>query len=94
MVVDISRVGGPALARGPARRRTSFVSVLGRWWRGSAATLVFLLPMLLVFGLFSWWPIARTVVMSLQETNLVGTAEWEGLEIFRTVLADPMLPVA
>ncbi|MFD7072780.1 carbohydrate ABC transporter permease [Nocardioides sp. NPDC059952] len=94
MAVDISRVGGPALVRGPARRRTSFVSLVAGWWRGSAATLVFLLPMLLVFGLFSWWPIARTVVMSLQETNLVGPAEWVGLDNFRTVLSDPLLPLA
>jgi multiple sugar transport system permease protein len=27
--------------------------------------------LLLVFGLFSWFPIGRAVVMSLQSTNLV-----------------------
>ena len=88
----MSRVGGPALVRGPARRRTSRVSVVAKWWRGSAATLVFLLPMLLVFGLFSWWPIARTVVMSLQETNLIDPPQWVGLDNFRAVFSDPLLP--
>ena len=31
--------------------------------------------MLLVFGAFSWWPIVRAVVMSVQETNLVDAAD-------------------
>ncbi|MFC7494099.1 MULTISPECIES: carbohydrate ABC transporter permease [unclassified Nocardioides] len=62
--------------------------------RGSVATLVFLLPMLLVFGLFSWWPIARSFVMSLQQTNLVTPAEFVGLDNFRAVLDDPLLGTA
>jgi multiple sugar transport system permease protein len=62
--------------------------------RGSVATLVFLLPMLLVFGLFSWWPIARSFVMSVQQTNLVTPAEFVGLDNFRAVLDDPLLGTA
>ncbi|MDF1602410.1 sugar ABC transporter permease [Nocardioides sp. YIM 152315] len=62
--------------------------------RGSAATVVFLLPMLLVFGLFSWWPIVRSFVMSLQQTNLVTPAEFVGLDNFRAVLDDPLLTTA
>ncbi|WP_091122260.1 carbohydrate ABC transporter permease [Nocardioides terrae] len=66
-----------------------------RWVRGSGpATLLFLLPMLLVFGLFSWWPIARTVVMAFQQTNLVEPAHWVGLDNFHRVLTDPLLPTA
>lgn len=61
--------------------------------RGGLSTLVFALPVLVVFGLFSWLPIGRAVVMSLQETNLVTTA-WVGLENFRTVLSDPLLGTA
>jgi multiple sugar transport system permease protein len=62
--------------------------------RGSGATIAFLLPMLLVFGLFSWWPIVRSVVMSMQQTNLVTPAEFVGLDNFRAVLADPLLTTA
>ena len=62
--------------------------------RGSVATVVFLLPMLLVFGLFSWWPIVRSFVMSLQQTNLVTPAEFVGLDNFRAVLDDPLLGTA
>ena len=35
--------------------------------------------MLLIFGAFSWYPIVRTVIMSLQHTNLVQPATWVGL---------------
>ena len=59
--------------------------------RGSLSTLVFLVPLLLVFGIFSWIPIGRAVVMSYQETNLVTPATFVGLQNFRDVLADPLL---
>ena len=62
--------------------------------RASAAPILFLLPMLLVFGLFSWWPIVRSVVMSLQQTNLVTAPEFVGLDNFRAVLDDPLLGTA
>ena len=72
-------------------------ATMPRSWRasrGSAGTLVFLLPMLLVFGLFSWWPIVRSFVMSVQQTNLVTPAEFVGLDNFRAVLDDPLLGTA
>jgi multiple sugar transport system permease protein len=65
------------------------------WVRGGGlTTLVFLLPLLLVFGAFSWYPIVRTVTMSLQHTNLVQPAKWVGLQNFSTVIHDPLLPTA
>ena len=60
--------------------------------RSLGGTILFALPMLVVFGLFSWWPILRSVVMSLQKTNLVDPPEWVGLDNFRAVLEDPLLP--
>jgi multiple sugar transport system permease protein len=60
----------------------------------SIGPIVFLLPMLLVFGLFSWWPIVRSFVMSVQQTNLVTPAEFVGLDNFRAVLDDPLLTTA
>jgi multiple sugar transport system permease protein len=61
---------------------------------GGLTTLVFLLPMILIFGAFSWYPIVRTAIMSVQHTNLVQPATWVGLDNFRTVLNDPLLPKA
>lgn len=68
-------------------RRTPLTWVRG----GGLSTLVFLLPLLLVFGIFSWIPIGRAVLMSFQETNLVTPSTFVGLQNFKDVLADPLL---
>jgi multiple sugar transport system permease protein len=57
---------------------------------GGLSTFLFALPLLLIFGLFSWWPIGRSLVMSFEKTNLL-TSSWVGLDNFRAVLADPLL---
>ncbi|MDQ7993330.1 MAG: sugar ABC transporter permease [Propionicimonas sp.] len=62
--------------------------------KGGLTTLAFALPMILVFGVFSLWPILRSMVMAFQETNLVGPAVWVGLDNFEWVLTDPDLPIA
>lgn len=62
-----------------------------RWARGGGlSTLLLLLPLLLVFGYFAWFPIGRAVVMSFQETNLVTDPAWVGLDNFRQVVGDPL----
>ncbi|WP_201260887.1 carbohydrate ABC transporter permease [Embleya scabrispora] len=63
-------------------------------WRGGARHLVpalFLLPTVLVFGLFSWWPIIRSLLLSFQQTNLVEPATWVGFDNYQTLLDDPLL---
>ncbi|NNH06834.1 carbohydrate ABC transporter permease [Cellulomonas fimi] len=60
--------------------------------RGGLSSLVLALPLLLVFGIFSWWPIVQAVVMSVQETNLIDPPTFVGLENFLTIFADPLLP--
>jgi multiple sugar transport system permease protein len=62
--------------------------------RGGLSSLLFALPLLIVFGVFSWWPIVRSIVMSFQKTNLVGTPTWVGWKNFDFVLTDPDLPTA
>jgi multiple sugar transport system permease protein len=77
----------------PARKRR--VRTPLTWVRGGGLTsLLFMLPMLLIFAAFSWYPIVRTVTMSLQHTNLVQPATWVGLDNFRSVLSDPLFPTA
>ena len=57
---------------------------------GGLSNLIFLLPVIVIFGVFSWFPIVRALIMSVQETNLVDT-RFVGLDNFRYVLADPLL---
>jgi multiple sugar transport system permease protein len=71
-------------------RRTPLTWVRG----GGLSSLVFMLPLLLVFGAFSWYPIVRTVVMSFQHTNLVQAPTWVGLDNFSRVIHDPQTPIA
>lgn len=69
------------------RRRTP-----SDWLReGGLSTLIIALPMILVFGVFSWFPIGRALVMSVQETNLVTAPVFVGLDNFVFVLQDPLL---
>ena len=80
-------------AAGPARARVMRTPVT--WMkRGGLSKLLFLLPLLLVFGAFSWYPIVRLVTMSLQHTNLVQAATWVGLSNFAAVIHDPLFPIA
>lgn len=63
-------------------------------WRNEISALVIGLPMLVVFGLFSWYPIGRALVTSFQVTNLVTDPRWVGWQNFQAVLQDPLLPIA
>ncbi|MFE2771570.1 carbohydrate ABC transporter permease [Microbacterium resistens] len=55
---------------------------------------VFLIPALLIFGLFSWWPIIRGLLVSFQDTNLIDEPLWVGMENFQRLFADPLLGTA
>ncbi len=89
------RMSESAAAREPRRARARTRRTPLTWLRGGGLTTVlFLLPMLAIFGAFSWYPIVRTVIMSLQHTNLVQPATWVGLHNFSIVLHDPLLPIA
>jgi multiple sugar transport system permease protein len=87
----------PALTseRGPSRshavrRRTPLSWIRGRGF----AAFLFLLPLLFVFGAFSWYPIVRTAIMAFQHTNLVEAPTWVGFQNFAAVWHDPLFPIA
>ena len=58
--------------------------------RGGLTTLLFLLPLLIIFGVFSWSPIVQSIVMSFQRTNLVSPATFVGWNNFAAVFHDPL----
>jgi multiple sugar transport system permease protein len=78
--------GSTVAVRGKLERRRRRIRVS----RDGLSTLVFLLPLLLIFGAFSWYPILRSLVMSVQETNLISTPTFVGLDNFARVVADPL----
>jgi len=84
-------MGSISEAAPPARTTTRHRVRRLRVTRDGLSTLVFLLPFLVVFGLFAWFPILRGFVMSVQDTNLVSEPTFVGIENFQRVLADPLL---
>jgi multiple sugar transport system permease protein len=65
------------------------------WVRGGGlAAFLFLLPLLFVFGAFSWYPIVRTAIMAFQHTNFVEAPTWVGFQNFAAVWHDPQFPIA
>ena len=89
---DVTPPGGGEFA-GTARRRPAGTPLT--WVRnGGISRLLFLLPLLAIFGAFSWYPIVRLVLMSFQHTNLVQPATWVGFQNFSEVWNDPLFPIA
>lgn len=58
------------------------------------ASVWFLLPALVVFGLFAWYPLVRNAIMAFQTVNFVAPPTWIGFENFRYILGDPQLAAA
>lgn len=58
--------------------------------RRGLTTFAFAVPMLVVFGVFAWWPMIRTGVLAVQRDNLIDPARFIGLDNFRFVLDDPL----
>lgn len=87
----------PALTtpkQAPRPARAGFNRSPLSWVRGGGLSrLAFLLPLLLIFAAFSWYPIVRLVLMSFQHTNEI-TTTWVGFQNFSLVLNDPLFPIA
>jgi multiple sugar transport system permease protein len=81
----------PDVAKRPrVRSRRSPVT----WFRsGGVPRLLFLVPLIAIFGAFSWYPIVRLVLVSLQHTNEI-TTTWVGFQNFSEVWHDPLFPIA
>jgi multiple sugar transport system permease protein len=91
MSLVLKTVSRPALAppkTGVARLRRVIV-------RNSTAYL-FLLPALLTYALFAWYPIIKGFILSFQNVNLTpgSSSPWVGFDNYRTLFADPLFGTA
>ena len=74
-----SRAGSPrALAQ----------SRYGRKARRNLSAYGFLIGAVICFAFFSWYPIAREIIMSFQKTHL-GVTIWDGWANYHRIFADP-----
>lgn len=62
--------------------------------RRNLSGYLFLLPALLVFALFVWYPIILGFIMSFQSIDMINPASWVGWDNYRHVLSDPLFTVA
>jgi multiple sugar transport system permease protein len=66
----------------------------------SVSGYLFLLPALVLFALFAWWPIINGLLLSFQNLDLIRYTDpsyrpdWIGLENFRNIMNDPLLGTA
>jgi len=67
---------------------------LGRRVADNLYAYAFLTAGLVCFALFSWYPLARGIVLSFQQDNFVTDPIWVGLDNYRTVLDDPLFLTA
>jgi len=72
----------PALARGQSAWGSS---------RGKLIALLFLLPAVLIFGMFLWYPIYLGLKISFYNFNLAGSSPYVGMDNFKLVVKDPLL---
>ena len=68
---------------------------IARWrHRGGLSALALAIPVLVVFGYFSWKPLVQGITMAFQRWNFVADPTWVGFSNFQYVLADPLLVTA
>lgn len=65
-----------------------------RGMRRNLSAYLFLLPALLIFVLFVWYPIVMGLLMSFQSVDLINPTVWVGWANYREVLADPLFAIA
>ncbi|MFP4376993.1 MAG: carbohydrate ABC transporter permease [Spirochaetales bacterium] len=68
--------------------------------RRSVSGYLFLLPALVLFALFAWWPIINGLLLSFRELDLIRYTqpdyrpEWIGFGNFESIIGDPLLQTA
>jgi multiple sugar transport system permease protein len=90
---DTAQPGRTGIRPASPRHRTD----RGRLRRRASDNLqgyAFLAAGLVCFGLFSWYPLVKGIVLSFQQDNFVTAPVWVGLDNYRAVFNDPLFATA
>ena len=63
-------------------------------WPEQISAYLFLAPALIIFAVFAWYPILKTVVYSFENVSLNGTSTFTGFTNFQRMLIDPAFGIA
>jgi multiple sugar transport system permease protein len=72
-------------------------TVSSKWtfrWSKQITAYLFLLPAIVLFALFAWYPILKAIQMSFQTVSLSGEASWVGLDNYALMFKDPAFSIA
>jgi multiple sugar transport system permease protein len=58
--------------------------------KDNATAYAFMAAGILVFAVFSWYPLVRGVILSFQQVNFVTDPEWVGTQNYATIFEDPL----
>lgn len=86
-----------ALAQGSKSAALKERRATQKWKRAIQRNLsgyLFLLPALLIFALFVWYPVVSGFLMSFQNVDLINPSRWVGFANYRAVFSDPLFGVA
>jgi multiple sugar transport system permease protein len=64
------------------------------WRRDQLPAWLFLLPALLVFALFAWYPMVIALSYSVQKVSMTGETSWAGLANYKRMVGDPLFAQA
>jgi multiple sugar transport system permease protein len=73
---------------------TSRTNPLVRFVRRNSAGFLFLLPALIIFGFFVWYPIVMDFILSFQKDAFYGNPTFVGWQNYRFVWRDPHFAIA
>lgn len=76
------------------KRNGVFTSIRQLLRRYDASGFLFVLPALIMLGVFMFYPLIATFYYSLTDFNIVRTPNFIGLDNYRTLLTDPIFQIA
>ena len=63
-------------------------------WGNQLAAYLFLAPALLIFAVFAWLPILKTIIFTFQNVNINGDSSWVGFDNINRMLIDPAFGIS
>lgn len=78
----------------PKRKSLIRLSPLYQTLRRHSQSYLFLIPAILIFSLFVWYPIILGFVMSFQNVDLLGASTWIGWKNYQYIFKDPLFATA
>jgi multiple sugar transport system permease protein len=92
-VMSVER-SSPQVVKSPAQSHGQALGKARLFMRRNLGGYLFLLPALVIFAVFVWYPLVLGLVMSFQNVDMINPAIWVGWSNYQKVFSDPLFGVA